>query len=76
MKYESYAEYVKAATEYFSKKEELTIPVEYMLLSEDMFNLFKGDIKFGQTNPNAPQKTGCCGQCDGTCDKEDKETKE
>jgi hypothetical protein len=47
MKFETYQDYVTAATEYFSQKKELKVPVEYMIFSEEMFQLFNGNIEFG-----------------------------
>lgn len=68
MKFKSYQEYIEAATEYFSGKTNLKVPVEYMLLSEEMYNLFNGDIKFGAGEDKSTEKTGnggCCGKCEG-----------
>lgn len=56
MKYDTYEAYVAAATEYFSNKKDLKVPVEYMIFSKEIFELFNGNIQFG---------TGCCG--DGNC---------
>lgn len=53
MTFTTYKEYVEAATEYFSNKPELKIPVEYMIFSEELFNLFNGNIEF--VNPS-----NCC----------------
>lgn len=61
MKFESYQEYEKAAREYFSTKD-LKIPVEYMILSLEMFNMFNGNISFG---PGTQNTEGCenCENC-------------
>lgn len=57
MKYQTYEEYVEAAKNYYSSKKDLKIPVEYMIFSKDMFELFNGNIQFG---------AGCCesGSCE------------
>lgn len=57
MKYNTYQDYIEAARKHFEDKKDLKVPVEYMLLSEEMFNLFNGTINFGP-------KQNCC-NCDG-----------
>lgn len=59
MKYQTYEQYVEKATAYYSGKKDLKIPVEYMIFTKEMFDLFNGNIQFGDGS------NGCCG--DGTC---------
>lgn len=66
MKFDTYEEYIEKAKEHYSKKD-IKIPVEYMFLSEEMFNLFNGSIQFGVSS--CEQK---CQDC--TCEKSEKET--
>lgn len=63
MKFETYEDYVKATKEHYSKKQ-LTIPVDFMVLSKEMFELFNGNITFGAS------KSKCNGDCNCNCKKE------
>jgi hypothetical protein len=60
MKYETYDQYVKAAKEYFSKKDLKGVTAEMLTLSEDKFNAFNGVIEFG---PGSVHVTNCCHDC-------------
>lgn len=64
MKFNSYEEYVKATKEHYSKKE-IKIPVDFMVLSKEMFELFNGQIDFGTSK--------CNGNCNCNCKKTGKE---
>jgi hypothetical protein len=59
MKFKTYEEYVGKTKEHFSKNRELKIPVDYMILSEDMFNLFNGDIQFGANDSECECQSKC-----------------
>ena len=57
MKFNNYLEYCEAAKKYFASKSDLKVPAEYMILSQEMFDLFNGRIDFGPGyEPNACQK--------------------
>ena len=59
MKFDSYDDYVEATKKHYSGKD-IKIPVEIMILSEKMFDLFKGNINFG---------VGCRENCENcTCE--------
>jgi len=69
MKFDTYTDYVNTAQAHFSSKTNLKVPPEYMILSEEMFNLFNGTISFGTGDTSSK---GCCqdGQC--KCEEEAK----
>lgn len=56
MKFETYESYVEAAKKHFASKKDIKVPVEYLILSKELFDLFNGYIQFG------------VGGCDKKCD--------
>jgi len=63
MKFNNYQEYVEASKEHF-KYSKLTVPVELMILSENIFNHFDGVIEFGAgAKQLLNQKSKCNGNC-------------
>ena len=74
MKFNTYSEYVSAAMSHFGSKTNLKVPPEYMILSEEMFNLFNGSINFGTGEEPTDSKGGCqngrckCGEKDVNSD--------
>ena len=65
MKFENYETYRDAATKHFGSLKDLKVPVEYMILTREMFDLFNGKIDFGPGyKPDGCQK--CAQPCINT----------
>lgn len=64
MKFNSYEEYVEATKAHYGNKD-IKVPVSFMILSEEMYNLFNGQIDFGTSKTSK-----CDGNCNCNCKKE------
>lgn len=60
MKYNSYKEYVEDAKKFYKNRSGLKVPVERMILSEELFNLFDGVIEFGPGSKDYVNKESGC----------------
>lgn len=61
MKYDSYEQYYNSAVEFYKDKNEIKIPLEYMILTKELFDAFNGYIDFG---PGSVEKKCKCTNCD------------
>lgn len=58
MKYLSYEDYVKDTKEFY-KDRKLSVPIEFMILSKEYFDIFNGVIEFGAGSKNLTNKPKC-----------------
>lgn len=67
MKYDSYEQYYNSAVEYYKDRNELKIPIEYMILTKELFDSFNGHIDFGPGLKSSAKDGQCEGDKDTSC---------